>query len=845
MRPVDFHGNDPERLAVQQIAERISATVGADYFHAIAKHLAKAMAADCVLIGEFVHGHVERVRSVAAVTDGKEDCFDHELSGSASWQVIGGKSCLCRSGARKHFPNDPLLARLRAEALIGVPLPGPQALPAGILLAVYRHPVSNLGVPRSLLKIFAPRCSAELVRKQEEERLRESEQRYRVFVARNPIAMWRIEFEQPISTDLPEQEQFESIYRYGYLAECNQSMAVLMEVEKPELLLGSRLEKLMPKLEGSAREATLNLIRSGYRLTVSEVELPDYLGRHKHHVRTEWGIVEDSRLVRIWGTTRDVTELKTSQLEVEAWERRVSSLLDVVRLVVVILNLNGEITYGNGYLKNLTEWRSKDLVGKNWLEVLVPAEEHARIRELTAAMPAADRPTHFESTLLGSSGARWWIEWDATVLRNAQGAIEATVLIGRDITEQRAMEEQLRQSQKLDGIGRLAGGIAHDFNNLLTVIVGYCALLLQKNDLTDSTHSAVDEIRKAAERGAQLTHQLLAFSRRQVLRPQVVSLNDLVEDAEGMLRRLIGDDVVLITELDPEAGCVRADPGHLHQVLMNLVVNARDAMPHGGPVTVSSKNVEVDAGHAAAFPGVPPAEYVVLSVADAGSGMTEDVRSHLFEPFFTTKEHGKGTGMGLPMVYGIVHQTGGQIVVESEPGKGTCVRIFLPRAASVSPVDTEEPAEEPEIRGGSETILVVEDHHEVRAIASRTLRGLGYNVLEAEGPAYAIELSERGLDIDLMLTDVMMPGMSGSSLAQLFRHSRPKLKVLLMSGHTDVPEVVERIGESGMDFLRKPFTPSMLAVKVREVLDRHCEGLPNEKGGPAGRKTRRPAARKS
>ena len=683
-RPLDFCESDAERTAVQQIAERISATVGADCFRAIAKHLAKALAADCVLIGEFVPGHIERVRSVAAVIDGRHDRLDYALPRTASSRVMAGRPCLCRSGVRKIFPNDPLLARLQAEAVAAVPLSRPQGVPSGLLMAIYRHPVSNLGVAKSLLKIFAPRCSAELTRKQEEERLRESEQRYRVFVAQNPIAMWRIDFEQPIPTDVPEMEQFEDIYRYGYLAECNQSLAALMEVKNPEQLIGSRIESLLPKSEAGAREATLRLIRSGYGFTTSEVDLINQRGRQKHHVRTEWGILEDGKLIRIWGTTEDVTELKTSQLEVEAWERRVASLLDVVRFVVVVLNLNGEISYANGYLKKLTEWRFRDLIGRNWLDVLVPAEEHQRIRDLTASMPESRKPTHFESTLLGSGGSRWWIEWDGTVLRNAQGDVEATVLIGHDITEQRAMEEQLRQSQKLDGIGRLAGGIAHDFNNLLTVIVGYCALLLQKSDLPDSTHSAVDEIRKAAERGAELTHQLLAFSRRQVLRPQVLPLNALVEDAEGMLRRLIGDDVVLITKLDPEAGYVRADAGHLHQVLMNLVVNARDAMPHGGPVTVSSGNARVDNKHGAAFPGVPPGEYVVLSVADTGVGMTEDVRRHLFEPFFTTKAHGKGTGMGLPMVYGIVHQTGGHILVDSEYGKGTTVRILLPKAEAVS-----------------------------------------------------------------------------------------------------------------------------------------------------------------
>jgi two-component system cell cycle sensor histidine kinase/response regulator CckA len=816
----------PEADALRELAQRVSATVGGEFFHAITRHLAKALHADTVAISEFVSGPVERVASVAAVTHGQRDHFDQELAGSAASLVRSGRSCVCRSGARRKLPGDTVLARLRAESFVGVPLLDEHGKPIGILLAVYRRPVPDLDEPKALLKIFASRASAELVRKQEEERLREREQRYRVFVMRNPIAMWRIEFRQPIPIALPEEQQIEMILEYGYLAECNEALASLMEAESTEALIGRRVREFLPQFGESAQEATLHLIRSAYQLTTSEVDLVTQSGKRRNHVRTAWGILENDRLVRIWGTTQDVTDLQQSQLALEAAESRIAHMLEVAQVAVVILELDGAISYANRYLTTLTGWECEDLIGKNWVDALIPAEERDKVRTtMNAGAAQAPDQVHLESTVAGRDGGRWWIAWDTALLRNPRGEVEGAVLIGRDITEQRAMEEQFRQAQKLEGIGRLAGGIAHDFNNLLTVIGGYSALLLQQKALPDAVLSAVEQVRKAAEKGAQLTNQLLAFSRRQVLRPQVLELNSIVEDAETMLRRLVGDDVELITALDPAAGCVRADPGHIHQVLMNLVLNARDAMPQGGAITIQSENRIVNGPHELSAPGVPPGEFVMLSVNDTGTGMTEEVRSQMFEPFFTTKERGKGTGMGLPVVYGIVRQSGGYIVVDSKPAAGTRFQIFLPRVELIEAA-CEDAEGGQELQGGSEVILVVEDSQEVRTLAATTLRNLGYAVLEAENAANAIELAEHRPDIQLLVADMMMPGMSGSSLAQLLLRSRPQLKILLMSGHTDIPVVAGLVGESGLPFLRKPFTPAALAGKIREILDR--------KKGPGG-----------
>jgi len=535
-------------------------------------------------------------------------------------------------------------------------------------------------------------------------------------------------------------------------------------------------------------------------------------------VRTAWGIIENDHLVRIWGTTRDVTDLRRSQCALEATERRMAHTLEIAQVAVLVIDPAGTVKYANPYLKKLIACDDAGLLGKNWIDAVLPHDERERARAILGAPQAADQ-AHLESSVVGEAGQRSWIAWDSAVLRDAAGAIESTVLIGRDITEQRAAEEQFRQAQKLEGIGRLAGGIAHDFNNLLTVIVGYCALLEQRSDLPQSAASAVEQVRKAAEKGAQLTNQLLTFSRRQVFRPQVLLLNGIVRDAESMLHRLIGDDVDLVTRLDAEGGCVRVDPMHIHQVLMNLVVNARDAVPGGGTITIRTENRRVESSHAAAVPGVPPGEFVVLTVEDTGTGMTEEVRSHIFEPFFTTKERGKGTGMGLPMVYGIVRQSGGYIIVDSEPNKGTRIHIFLPRAEQPEGL-CEDVEGGRELQGGSESILVVDDNQDVRTVSARLLRGLGYTVLEAENPSDALEIVARRPELDLIVTDVMMPGMSGSSLAHLLRTKKPGLRILLMSGRADVPEGSGAAPQTGFALLRKPFSSAELAGTVRETLDR-------------------------
>jgi len=419
-------------------------------------------------------------------------------------------------------------------------------------------------------------------------------------------------------------------------------------------------------------------------------------------------------------------------------------------------------------------------------------------------------------------------EHSVVSLEDDQGKRIGWVSVVRDITEGKraekemaALQEQLRQSQKMEAVGRLAGGIAHDFNNLLTIIKGYSQLSLLDLKEGDALKGNIQEIQKATERAATLTSQLLAFSRRQVMQMKVFDLNTLLGDLEKMLRRVIGEDIELVTILADDLGRTKTDPGQIEQVIMNLAVNARDAMPSGGKLTIQTANVEFDEEYAHAHIAVALGPYVMLSVSDTGVGMTPEVRERVFEPFFTTKEKGKGTGLGLSTVYGIVKQSGGNIGVYSEPGHGTTVKIYFPRVGGETEVlprrdDTGSMAR------GSETVLVVEDEPSVRSLATHILRHQGYRVLDAADGEEAMHIAHEHTEdeIHLLLTDVVMPRMGGKELADRLKTLRPSVKVLFISGFPDDAIAHHGILAPGIAFLQKPFSPAALAQKVREVLDR-------------------------
>ncbi|HXE89608.1 MAG TPA: ATP-binding protein [Terriglobales bacterium] len=401
----------------------------------------------------------------------------------------------------------------------------------------------------------------------------------------------------------------------------------------------------------------------------------------------------------------------------------------------------------------------------------------------------------------------------------------AVLVVVKDVSERMHLGEQLRQAQKMEAVGRLAGGVAHDFNNVLTVITGYTSILMESLDPDSPQAHDLRQIAKSADRAAALTRQLLAFSRRQVLQPRVLNLNSLVLNAQKMLERLIGEDIEIHLSLEASLGSVSADPGQLEQVIMNLAVNARDAMPDGGNLIFETRNVEVETPRSLGHFRVAPGSYVMLAVTDTGCGMDLETIGRIFEPFFTTKEKGKGTGLGLSTVYGIVKQSGGYVWVESAPGEGSTFTIYLPRVEAPADDESDEPLSA--ARRGGETILLVEDDAVVRELARRILAGSGYHVLPAGSVVEAERFCRQHAgNLDLLLTDVVMPGMSGRDLARRLAVMRPRMRVLYMSGYTDNVIVHRGVLDPGTHFLQKPFTPRTLLEKVREVLDGRLEPEP-------------------
>jgi len=427
--------------------------------------------------------------------------------------------------------------------------------------------------------------------------------------------------------------------------------------------------------------------------------------------------------------------------------------------------------------------------------------------------------TDMEMCYRHKEGSPVWVIQNVSLVKEADGkqVAESTVV---DVTDRHDLEEKLRQSQKMEAVGRLAGGVAHDFNNLLTVIQGYGRLLTERFQSNPEATDQVKRIEDAAEKAAALTRQLLAFSRKQVLQPRVINLTGLVSNMDKLLRRMIGEDIELMTKTAPDLGPVKADPSQLEQVIMNLAVNARDAMPNGGRLTLETANVQLDSRYAAEHPGVIPGSYVMLAVSDNGSGMTAETRARIFEPFFTTKEMGRGTGLGLSMVYGIVNQSGGHIWVYSEIGHGTTFKIYLPRTEEGAASFPPEQQAVSTVRG-TETILVVEDDAQLRDLVRTILAANGYSVLAPlDAQAIRAMTEDAASKIHLLLTDVVMPGINGRELARQFVARNPAIKVLYMSGYTENAIVHHGVLDESTHFLQKPFTPSALTTKVREVLDK-------------------------
>ena len=535
-------------------------------------------------------------------------------------------------------------------------------------------------------------------------------------------------------------------------------------------------------------------------------------------------VMDGDRVVGFQAVARDITERRRAEVALAEREKFLRTIIDAEPECVKMVAPDGTLLDMNAAGLAVIEADSLDEVrGKSVYQFVMPAYREA-LEDLTRRVSRGESGAlEFES--IGLKGTRRWMETRCVPLRNERSGALSILSITRDITERKRAEEalrqsedQLRQSQKMEAIGKLAGGIAHDFNNLLTAITGYSDLLLGQVQLDGQARKNAEEIRKAAFRAASLTHQLLAFSRRQMLTAKVLNLNAVVMDLEPMLRRLIGEDVELKIVPGQALGQIKADPSQIEQIVLNLVVNARDAMPKGGTITIETSNIFLDESYAGRHETFRSGPYVLVAVSDTGCGMDERTRSRIFEPFFTTKEPGKGTGLGLSTVYGIVKQSDGYIWVYSEPRLGTAFKIYLPRIPSVSdkvPAD-EERGRPPQ---GTETILLAEDEDVVRGLVGNILQENGYTVLAASQSEEAFLISgQHEGPIHLLVADVVMPGMSGRELAERLVPLRPMMKVLYISGYTDDAVVRHGVQTADMAFLQKPFTPAVLLRKVREVL---------------------------
>lgn len=499
-------------------------------------------------------------------------------------------------------------------------------------------------------------------------------------------------------------------------------------------------------------------------------------------------------------------------------EKMLAALLESAAQAIISIDAAGRIVLANRRAEEMFGYARAELLGGR-MEMLLPENRravHTHEREEYFARPH-NRPMGIGMELAGrrKDGTEFPVEVSLSYVEMDEGLF--AIAFVSDTSQRRQLEEQLMHAQKMEAVGRLAGGVAHDFNNMLTVISGYNRMILDELSALDPLRGYAEEILKAADRAGALTNQLLAFSRRQIMKPRVMNVNTVIAQTEKMLRRLIGEDIEVKFGLDADTGNIKADPGHVEQAIVNLAVNARDAMPLGGRLTIETANAHLDETYAKTHMGVTPGDFVMIAVSDTGVGMDAETKRRIFEPFFTTKEKGKGTGLGLATVYGIVKQTGGDIWVYSEPGRGTTFKLYFPRVKEAASGTAAE--EEEQSQGAVETILLVEDEQAVRELTVKMLQRLGYRVLVAASGAEAIEISgTHPGHIGLLLTDVVMPNMSGRQLADELVKTRPDMKVLYLSGYTENTVVHHGVLDVGVEFLPKPFSREVLAKKIRQVL---------------------------
>jgi len=586
-----------------------------------------------------------------------------------------------------------------------------------------------------------------------------------------------------------------------------------------ELQKSSAFEQIHPEDREKVAKAAEEARRTGVGKPL------EYRVRHKDGT---WRVLESTASVirnshgdpeNLVIVNRDITERKRSAEALRRSEAGFRSVVEDAPYGIYRARLSGELVLVNSALEKMLGYSSQEeLLQTNLANGIYRYPlEHQKLNQI---LLHDENFKDIEVEWKRKNGAPMTVRCSGCSIKDETGEVAYVEVFAEDVTERRGLERQLRMAQKMEAVGRLSGGIAHDFNNLLGVIIGYSQVLKRSLGPQNPSFEHAEEIERASQRAVSLTRQLLAFSRQQVLEPVVLNLNTLLTDMEKMLPRLIGEDIALKLDLDSSLSQVKADPGQIEQVILNLAVNARDAMPDGGKLLIQTANVELDPVYTHSHPGSRPGSYVMLRVTDTGTGIDPEIQSQIFEPFFTTKERDKGTGLGLATVYGVVKQSGGYIAVDSEKGKGAAFSVYLPRLERPAADSSPSPAAAPVNTRGTETILLVEDADPLRKLAELFLKESGYHILSAPDGQQALQAARQHAGpIDLLLTDVVMPGMNGRVLGERLALSQPKMKVLYMSGYTDSFIAGHGVLEPGTHLLHKPFTQETLTRKVRELLD--------------------------
>lgn len=804
-------GSKLTEKALQDLAQKLSATTGKEFFRSMVKDLVEILDVEIAFAGELTGKKVEMIKTLAVCEKGDiVGNFEYSLLNTPCENVVGKTICSYRKDIQDIFPKDHLLKKMEIQSYVGAPLFDSSGRALGIIVAANRKPLKNTKLAESILKLFATRTSTEMERMRIEEQLINNEKRYRTVVENQEefIVRWK-----PDGT--------RTFVNSAYLKYFGIS---------PQQAIGTSFMPLIAEEDQSAIRKKISRLSPD---NPSETDQHRVIKPDGSIAWNQWidRAIFDSnnRLIEIQSVGRDITKRIKAENKLKESKELYNNIVESMNDGVLVLDKNFHFLFWNGAMERISGIERKKLVGtskKPW--DVFPHLAEQGVDELMKKAMSGEIVEGRKIPYLLAQGETGFTDEIYMPLKTSEGEINGIVGIIRDITEIvineekiRESEEKLKQSQKMEAIGSLAGGIAHDFNNLLVAILGYSEILSEKLEgENESLKRYTAEIENAGNRAASLTRHLLAFSRKQILQPKIIDLNLLVSEINKIMTRLISEDIKKILKLNKPLSLIKADPLQIEQVIINIVVNSRDAMPKGGKLTIETGNVEFDKEYIEDHGVVnKPGLYVMLAISDTGKGMDKETQSRIFEPFFTTKEIGKGTGLGLSTAYGIVKQSGGFIWCDSKPGVGTAFKVYFPAVDEKTEFVNKDITQQKKLRG-TETILLVEDDDRVGNLMSESLQMLGYTPLKTKNGREALSMAKNFQGkINLVITDMIMPGIRGDELAKQLKIIHPEIKVIYISGYSDnsIFKSVSQNGEAG--FLQKPFNIDSMANKIREMLN--------------------------